>query len=424
MTDLNPSPLELAASLCFLFALLHSFSVSAFQRWAKKTSPDSALHGFLHFLGEVEIVFGIWAAVLVGFIAFHQDFHSSVQFLEGIEFSEAIFVFAIMTIASSKPILLAADYGIEFLSRIFPFHPTARLYFVTLMLGPLLGSLITEPAAMTVSALILKNRVLNFTATRKLLYSTLAVLFVNVSIGGTLTSFAAPPILMVARTWNWNTETVFQLFGFKAMIAVVVNAALVTLFNMSALKSIEGVNPSRQSKMNAPLAFVHFGFLAIAILTSHHPSFLMGSFLFFLGVTEATKNHQSPLKLKESLLVAFFLGGLVVLTSLQAWWLKPLLTSMSELTLYIGAAALTAVTDNAALTSLAAQVEVLSDLSKFAVVAGAVVGGGLTIIANAPNPAGFAILRDRFQNQMLEPLTLIRFALIPTLIAGVCFWIL
>ena len=57
--------------------------------------------------------------------------------------------------------------------------------------------------------------------------------------------------------------------------------------------------------------------------------------------------------------------------------------------LFFGAAALTAITDNAALTYLGSLVEDISDQSKYSLVAGAVAGGGLTVIANAPNPAGF-----------------------------------
>jgi hypothetical protein len=56
--------------------------------------------------------------------------------------------------------------------------------------------------------------------------------------------------------------------------------------------------------------------------------------------------------------------------------------------MYFGATALTAITDNAALTYLGSLVEGVSDQLKYALVAGAVSGGGLTVIANAPNPAG------------------------------------
>ncbi|NDG84940.1 MAG: hypothetical protein EBX52_07880, partial [Proteobacteria bacterium] len=94
----------------------------------------------------------------------------------------------------------------------------------------------------------------------------------------------------------------------------------------------------------------------------------------------------------------------------------------SEGGLYLGAVALTAFTDNAALTSLATKAESLSDLSRYLIVAGAVVGGGLTIVANAPNPVGFAILKPRFGEEGLSAKRLFIHALIPTLIAGALLW--
>ena len=85
----------------------------------------------------------------------------------------------------------------------------------------------------------------------------------------------------------------------------------------------------------------------------------------------------------------------MTLGNVQQWWLQEVLTKMSSLVLFYGAAALTAITDNAALTYLGSLVE-LSDSSKYYLVAGAVAGGGLTVIANAPNPAGFGILKSSF----------------------------
>jgi predicted cation transporter len=123
-------------------------------------------------------------------------------------------------------------------------------------------------------------------------------------------------------------------------------------------------------------------------------------------------------------LVAFFLGGLVVLGGMQQWWLQPVLTGMSDTAVFYGATALTAVTDNAALTYLGSLVEGLSPEFKQALVAGAVTGGGLTIIANAPNPAGVSILRDRFNEQAINPLGLFLAALPPTLIAMLAFRVL
>ena len=53
-------------------------------------------------------------------------------------------------------------------------------------------------------------------------------------------------------------------------------------------------------------------------------------FLLFLGYTQAYARHQSPLLLKEALLVGFFLAGLVVLGGMQRWWLQPLISACSR----------------------------------------------------------------------------------------------
>jgi Na+/H+ antiporter NhaD/arsenite permease-like protein len=61
-----------------------------------------------------------------------------------------------------------------------------------------------------------------------------------------------------------------------------------------------------------------------------------------------------------------------------------------------------------------------TDGLKYAVVAGAVTGGGLTVIANAPNPAGQSILKRHFGNAV-SPLGLFLAALLPTIIMLLCF---
>ena len=147
----------------------------------------------------------------------------------------------------------------------------------------------------------------------------------------------------------------------------------------------------------------------------------MGLFLMVLGLAEAYRRYHSRLMLREGLMVAFFLAGLVVLGGQQAWWLQAALSGMSESALFYGATALTAITDNAALTYLGSMVEGVSDEFKYALVAGAVAGGGLTVIANAPNPAGFAILKDSFDDQAINPFRLFAAALPPTLVAVLCF---
>ena len=148
--------------------------------------------------------------------------------------------------------------------------------------------------------------------------------------------------------------------------------------------------------------------------------------MLFLGLTMATREYQDNLKLREGLLVGFFLAGLVTLGSLQAYWLKPLIANLDGSMLFFGATALTAFTDNAALTYLGSLVEGISLELKYALVAGAVTGGGLTVIANAPNLAGVGILQTAkaFGSDGISPLGLFLGALGRTLIAILCFWLI
>jgi len=286
---------------------------------------------------------------------------------------------------------------------------------------PLLGSFITEPAAMTLAALMLRDTLFSKDVSSRLRYITVGVLFVNISIGGTLTPFAAPPVLMVAGKWNWDITFMVTHFGWKAALAVVVNAACAMLL----LRRELGVMAQAPRTASTPVPFtvvaVHLLFLLGLVVFAHYPSVFMGLFLFFLGFATAYERHQSPLILREALLVAFFLAGLVVLGGLQQWWLEPVLMSLNADSVFFGATVLTAFTDNAALTYLGSLVEGLSDEFKVALVAGAVTGGGLTVIANAPNPAGVAILRGSFQDQTIHPLGLLLAALPPTLVAILAF---
>jgi hypothetical protein len=168
---------------------------------------------------------------------------------------------------------------------------------------------------------------------------------------------------------------------------------------------------------------VHLAFISWTVINAHHPVLCLGGFLFFLGFAKATAPHQSALDLKAPLLVGFFLAGLVIHGGLQGWWIAPVLASLEQLPLFTGAVLLTAFNDNALITYLATLVPELSEGMKFTVVAGAVTGGGLTVIANAPNPAGQSILGPHFEDG-IAPLGLLLGAALPTLLAAAVFLLL
>jgi hypothetical protein len=417
---MNPTSLEIAATVLFAIALAHTFSVKLFQSWAARYPEGSVQENVFHLLGEIEVVFGLWAAVYVALRMFFAG--DGVAYVESLNYTEPVFVFVVLSICSTRPILAVAERLIVAVSRLVPLKRPLAFYVIALTMGPLLGSFITEPAAMAVTALILYDRYYSKSLSPKLMYATLGLLFVNVSIGGTLTPYAAPPILMVAPGWGWDLGFMVSQFGWRGALACVLSTSATAFVFRREIAAL----PWTETKHKAlpwwiPLS--HLLFLALVVLSSHHMAFFVALFLFFLGLYNVTSEYQENISLREGLLVAFFLGGLVVLGPPQRWWLEPLLTRASGDALFWGTTALTAITDNAALTYLGSQVPELSESARIALVSGAVVGGGLTVIANAPNPAGYGILNPAFKNG-ISPLGLLAGALPPTVIASICFWLI
>ncbi|MBZ8140129.1 hypothetical protein CLD22_09510 [Rubrivivax gelatinosus] len=414
----HPAVDTLAAAL-FAIALLHTFAASRIERLAHHV-PRHA--GLLHLLGEVEVVFGFWAIVLVLLLAFVVGPEQALGYAESRNYTEPLFVFVVMVVAGSGPVLATVRRVVDALAARMPLPRTVAVAWLGLGAVPLLGSLITEPAAMTIAALMLAPLVFRPEVAERTKYLALGVLFVNVSIGGTLSSYAAPPVLMVAAVWDWDSAFMLRNFGWKAALAVLVNASVATWMLRDALRAAGSAPPPPPTP---PLVVgVHLALLAAIVLLAHHPVAFLSLFLLFLGFTQAYERHQSPLLIREALLVAFFLAGLVVLGGLQGWWLQPIVESLDPTALFFGALALTAVTDNAALTYLGSLIPGISEEAKYLLVAGAVAGGGLTVIANAPNPAGVALLRRGFADESIGAGALLLGALGPTAVAAAALLLL
>lgn len=421
---MNPGAVQVLATVLFGLAVLHTFAVKRFARWAHRYPEGSIQENLLHFMAETEVVFGVWAAALfVGIMAVQGSVHAAVEYIEGLNFTEPKFVLVVMVVAATRPVVWLAESLVVAISRAVPGPRPLAFYMAALGVGPLLGSFITEPAAMTLLAMVLKRRYFDAGISRTLAYATLGLLFVNVSIGGVLTHFAAPPVLMVASKWNWGIHYMATHFGWRAVLSCLVSGAAVTWWFRRELAALP---VAKESSAGVPwwLVLLHLVTLALVVAFSHYPDVCFGVFVMFLGMVKATGEYQDELKLREGLLVGFFLSGLVTLGSLQDYWLKPLIQSLGGSALFFGATGLTAITDNAALTYLGSLVEGISDPLKYALVAGAVTGGGLTVIANAPNPAGAGILQDAkaFGPDGISPLGLFLGALGPTAVAVVLFW--
>jgi hypothetical protein len=437
-------PINGVATAVFILAVLHTFVANTFRRWAHEAQRafDARCHArgetphpsfkaeMLHFLGEVEVVFGLWVLVLLVAITMTLDWQTAKTYITGtVHYTEPMFVVVIMTMAATRPVVGFAQSMLRRVAALGGSTPAAW-WFTILTLGPILGSFITEPAAMTICALLLGRQFYAMQPSRRLRYATLGLLFVNVSIGGTFTHFAAPPVLMVAAPWDWSFAYMATHFGWKAGAAIfgsTLGYFLLFRQELTALETTAAVTTVDDGDQVPAtpwwIVAVHLGFLAFVVAEAHYPALFIGAFLFFLGFAQATSHYQSPIDLKPPLLVGFFLGGLVTHGGLQGWWIGPTLRGLAEQPLFWSATVLTAFNDNALITYLATLVPDLDEALKFAVVAGAVTGGGLTVIANAPNPAGQAILGKYFQNGV-SPLWLAAAALGPTLVAAAAFMLL
>jgi hypothetical protein len=433
-------PLNLVAAAIFALAILHTFAAPSLLAASHRLQLRlEAVRGgdrhsvaveLLHLLGEIEAVFGIWVIPLVVILGATRGARAAERFLGEVHFTEPLFVVVIMAIASTRPVMVFAERVLGLAARLGGGTPLAW-WLSVLTLGPLLGSFITEPAAMIICALLLGRRIMELEPGTAFRYATLGLLFVDVSVGGTLTHFAAPPVLMVASRFGWDTGFMLTHFGWKAVVGIVVaNAAYALAFRREfaalagrALDQARRARPPAEAPVPPWIVGVHLAFLGLTVFAAHTPAVFVGAFLFFLAFQQATAPHQQALDLRPPLLVGFFLAGLVIHGAGQQWWIAPVLSRLAEVPLFFGAIGLTAFNDNAAITYLASLVPGLGPSLQEAVVAGAVVGGGLTVIANAPNPAGQSALARYFPDGV-APGRLLAGALVPTAVMATCFLLL
>ena len=440
-------PFLLVATIIFVLAILHTFVAVPITKLAHKVQHDhdarvrkqmdkAKAHDMvsfkgtvLHFLGEVEAIFGIWVLVLLAAMLSFYDLPTVKGYVMGVNFTEPLFVVIIMALASTRPVLRFAEGCLGFFAR-FGKESPAAWWLAILIIGPLLGSFITEPGAMTISAMLLAKKFYKLKPSPLFAYATLGLLFVNISVGGVLTNFAAPPVLMVAKSWGLSTGEMLLHYGDKAVVAIIASTGLYYAWFRKELAAMavragdhdaDGKGDLKERSRPVPLfvTLTHLAFMAWTVFFAHYPPLFIGGFLFFLAFSQATAHHQHEINLRGPILVGFFLAGLVVHGGLQGWWLAPIIGSLGKEALFAGSTILTSFNDNAAITFLASQVQGLPAQLKYAVLAGAVTGGGLTVIANAPNPAGQALL-GRFFGEGVSPLKLFLGALLPTLIVAAC----
>lgn len=444
---------NLAVTLVFLGAIIHTFLAGRFERYSHKLAlrykeklketnfrvmhpeerlPVSFASAIFHFLGEVEAVFGIW---IIPFMFVCWKYYSFEDFSGLLEL---------------RLLLHGAHVRDDYHDhRLFPPH---------LQAGGIRSQLRRQTWKIFARGLVdfrddpcpparlpdygtcrhddrrpdPEQEVLRPQAEEDPDVCNAGAAFCEYFHRGHPDAFCRPPVVMVAEKWDWGLAHMIQHFGWKAVSAIIIsNLAYFFLFRKEFARlaaqqrefnEFDDAVPQswedRNDKIPAWVTLAHVCFLTWTVLFAHEPVMFIGSFLFFIGFTVATPQYQNQMSLRVPMMVGFFLAGLVILGGVQAWWLEPVLTRLGDYAM-IGATLLTAFNDNAAVTFLASTVPNLPEAVKYSVVAGAVTGGGLTVIANAPNPAGQAILGKYFKG--INPLWLFAWAAFPTAIVFIFF---
>lgn len=438
------STFHVVTLIIFICAIVHTLSVNHIHRWARNIEiyqqPKKNKNGLqrsvgvqlLYFLSEIEVVFAFWAIPLFFLIALNFNFYTALEYFNTRDYTEPFFIVIVMCLSSTRPIVLVAESLLRKIANMLGGSLSA--WWMTLLtLGPLLGSLITEIGAMALCALLLARQFYEYRPSSQLAYATLGLLFVNISIGCVLTTFASPAILILAHCWKWNTLFMMSAFGWKALVGILLSNTLYWLYfrkqfcvlnqRKILLSKIQTPTPEEPSTtIPAWIMFVHIITLAFIVSTSHYPAIFFGIFLFFIGFHQATRCYQYPIRLTRPLLIGLFLAGLVIHGGLQGWWVVELLERLSPLGVMGVSILLTAFNDNTSLSYLATLVPSWGEAFQYAIFTGVVAGGGLTVIGNAPNPAGFAIL-GRYFDQGISPAKLFLSAALPTAILYIIFFL-
>ena len=442
-------PFNALATGIFLVAILHTFMAPRFARLAHRVqqgrderararSPSLRAEA-LHFLGEVEVVFGLWAVVLLAAIAAYTGWETAKHYLnDTVNYTEPLFVVVIMALASTRPVVGFAERALRprgrrrrrHAGRVVGDDPdhrsAARLVhhrtggdddLRAAARAPVLRSATQSHAPQVRDARAAVRQRLDRRHADAFRRAAGADGGAPVGVGHAV--HAATLRLARGRSRSscrrWSYFVVFR----RELQAL---AARPAGRRRGAARRGRG-RARRCCRFRRGSTAVHVAFMAWTVVNAHYPALFVGGFLFFLGFARATAPTRARRAARRRCSSASSSPAWSSMAGCRAGGLRRCSASLSELPLFVGATVLTAFNDNALITYLATLVPEPRHELKLAVVQGAVTGGGLTVIANAPNPAGQALLGAFLRRRDLSARAARR-GLVPTLIAVVIFRVL
>ena len=407
---------NIGIAVIFFLAIAHTFLTPQIHAWAGNLKMMQIAHPYhwrfyyflselLHLNSEIEVIFGLWLLPLFVWASLFTDWAAIQEYIVGRDYTFALYIMVIIVVIGSRPIISFAERVLEFIARIG--RDSAGAWWLTIMtVGPLLGSLLKEPGAMALSAILLSKKFYPYRPSRAFQYATLGLLFANISVGGLLSPYSSRALFFAAKSWGWDTHYMFTHFGWKLLIGIVlINSFYYCLFRKNFKESFPKKLPAlAKGEESVPTPFwitiIHLAFVISISVYSLHAAIFIGIFIVFLGFHQVTRFYQSKLHIKQAALVGFFFVSLILHGELQGFWMVPLLRDFGEHVMVGGGFLLSAFTDNAIVNYLAVQIPSFTPRAQYLLVAAAMSAGGLTAIANVANPIGLTILRPSFHEEI------------------------
>ena len=429
---MTPTPFQLFSTLIFALSIVHVFFTPTIFKAALALQKKQKHHEWqvtietLLLLSEIELVFGLWLIPLFGGYALFYSWSESLGYLTSRDYTEALYMVVIVLIVSASPLITFGEKVLEKIARLGKDSPTSW-WWVILCLGPLSSMLLKEPGAMALLAVLLGRKFYHFRPSNAFKYVTLALLFLNVALSGLLSSFSSRSLYLLTSKRELSTYYMLRTFGWKALLGILLITSVAYLVFRKEFRKFPGRVPAleRGERKKVPLwvTLGHLLFAASVAYVGNQGPLLVLLGLCFLGFYKITAIYQHTHVIKQAFFVGFFFAALLILGELQGWWIREIFPHLEALGTEVATLILSAFIDNAVVIYLVPDIFSLTDPRFYAAVVGSIAAGGLTVIANVPNPIGYTLLSPYFKRK-ISGIGLFTAALIPTLLIFLLFWAL
>lgn len=431
------STLRTGATLLFFFSIVHTFLTPWFynrfqicqhrktifpERWKKYLWLSECYR----LLGKVEIVFILWAVPLFLLFLCTEGYKMTISYFNSRNYIFSLFIIIMLILLESRPIVYLSERIFSSIAKIGKQSP--RCWWWTLMIAtPLSSVLLKETGAMIIATALLARNFYKFSPSTRFAYATMGLLFSNISLGGLTTGLSSRALFIILPSVKWGNGFILKYFCWKAIIAMLVSTTVYYLiFRKEFARFPKLVTGSSSVKEHIPkwIICVHILLICAVILARFVPLLMVAILMFYLGFQKFTIFYQRPIRIGKACFVGLFYAGLVIFGELQEWWVLELMHRMSDFGYMMTSYVLSIFLDNALVNYLVHNLPVATDCFLYLVIAGCMSAGGLTIISNIPNIVGYLALRPFFPSSSFSLGWLFLFALGPSIIAVMTFWIL